>query len=383
MVDLKETTIVNAIAILTMWYLLHCRRKNRESIYTEDKLYDGMVIACLAGAAFEMVTFWVDGRDFIGGRFLNYLSNSLCYAGTVTIAFIWCMYVELHVYHNYKRMVRDAKFLAIPWFIEIAVIIINLFGTGLMFTVSEENVYHRNTGVIIGYITLMIYFAYSIYLVLHSRKHGINLDFFPVQYFVGPCILGNVVQFVFYGISTSWISVAIALIFVQMQIYAENIYMDELSGLFNRRYMNGVLAKREKSNLDSMYGIMLDINSFKSINDNFGHDVGDKAICCMADALSKSLPDGGMAIRYAGDEFIVLLPDVEEVNVKSTMEEINNNLDRFNKSGAEKFNLRASMGYARFEFSDTAESFLSKMDTKMYEGKRRYYEEHPELSRRK
>ena len=74
-----------------------------------------------------------------------------------------------------------------------------------------------------------------------------------------------------------------------------------------------------------------------------------------------------MAIRYAGDEFIVLLSGVEEESVLATMKEIHNNLSRFNESGIEPFTLSVSMGYAEFGSEDDAEVFL------MHEEKRKYH----------
>lgn len=72
------------------------------------------------------------------------------------------------------------------------------------------------------------------------------------------------------GITTSWVLVAVALTFVQMQSYAKNLYMDELSGLYNRRYLNLVFAEIENTNRRPLHGIMMDINDFKCINDNWG-----------------------------------------------------------------------------------------------------------------
>lgn len=71
------------------------------------------------------------------------------------------------------------------------------------------------------------------------------------------------------------------------------------------------------------------INDFKYINDNFGHSMGDKANSTVGNILCRSIPDAGMAIRYAGDEFIVLLPGVDAECVSATMEEIAENLSRF------------------------------------------------------
>ena len=50
--------------------------------------------------------------------------------------------------------------------------------------------------------------------------------------------------------------------------------MDELSGLYNRRYLNAVLSERKFTKCKSLYGIMMDVNAFKYINDNFGHSMG-------------------------------------------------------------------------------------------------------------
>ena len=370
---LEEILMANGLTVLMMWFLLLCRRKNRESLHVGDKIYDGMAIVNLLGALSETIAFLVDGKQFIGSRQINYVSNSICFIGTVSIGLLWCLYVELRIYRNYKRIFKKAKPVMFPWVVEVIMVLCNLFGTGIMFKISEGNIYQRAAGAIVGYISLIIYFAYSIYLVHQSKKQGINLNFFPVIYFVGPCFAGVLIQFLFYGITSSWVLVAVALIFVQMQSYAENLYMDELSGLYNRRYLNAVLTERKITIGKSLHGIMMDVNDFKYINDNFGHSMGDKAICTLGNILLRSIPDGGMAIRYAGDEFIVLLSGVDTGSVLATMDEINHNLSQFNESKIEPFTLSVSMGYAEFGAGDDTEAFLMHMDEKMYEEKRKYH----------
>ena len=365
--------MANGLTVLMMWFLLLCRRKNRESLHVGDKIYDGMAIVNLLGALSETIAFLVDGKQFIGSRQINYVSNSICFIGTVSIGLLWCLYVELRIYRNYKRIFKKARFVMFPWVVEVIMVLCNLLGTGIMFKISEGNIYQRAAGTIVGYISLIIYFAYSIYLVHQSKKQGMNLNFFPVIYFVGPCFAGVLIQFLFYGITSSWVLVAVALIFVQMQSYAENLYMDELSGLYNRRYLNAVLTERKITIGKSLYGIMMDVNDFKYINDNFGHSMGDKAICTLGNILLRSIPDGGIAIRYAGDEFIVLLSGVDTERVLATMDEINHNLSQFNESKIEPFTLSVSMGYAEFGAGDDTEAFLMHMDEKMYEEKRKYH----------
>lgn len=373
MINIEEILVANGITILMMSFLLICRRKNREILHMEDKIYDGMAIVNLLGALAETVSFMLDGKDLTGGRVVNYISNSLCFVGTVSIGLLWCIYVQLRIYRNYKRIFHKVGVIMIPWIVEVIAVLYNLFGTEFIFKISANNEYQRCEGAILGYISLMIYFAYSIYSVYHSKKQGVNLNFFPILFFVGPCVVGVLIQFFCYGITTSWVLVAVALTFVQMQSYAENLYMDELSGLFNRRYFNAVLAERENTNRRPLHGIMMDINNFKHINDNCGHNIGDRAICVMGNILFKSIPDTGMAIRYAGDEFIVLLSDVDKEHVFSTMNEINSNLAKFNKCKEEAFTLSVAMGCTEFGEGDNAETFLMRMDEKMYEEKRKFH----------
>ena len=65
--------------------------------------------------------------------------------------------------------------------------------------------------------------------------------------------------------------------------------MDETSGLFNRKYMNFYLEKAHKTNPRQLYGIMMDVNDFKKINDRYGHSMGDRAIREIGKILSASL----------------------------------------------------------------------------------------------
>lgn len=376
---IEEILMANGLTVLMMCYLLSCRRKNRESLHTEDKVYDGIAKVNILGAVAETIGFLVDGKSFIGCRQLNYISNSLCFIGTVSMGLLWCLYVNLRIYRNFKKISEKMAVLMIPWMIEVIMVLGNLIKPGIMFKVSADNVYQRTGGALAGYITLVIYLAYSLYMVYHSRKQGVNLSYFPVFYFVCICLAGVLIQLVFYGVTSSWLLTAVTLIFTQMQSYAENIYMDELSGLYNRRYLKAVLAKRKNTDANSLYGIMMDVNDFKYINDSFGHSMGDKVISTIGNILFKSIPDAGIAIRYAGDEFIVLLTHANKAFVMATINEINKNISRFNDSKAEPFELSVSMGYAEFGKDDNAEEFLRNMDDKMYEEKRRYHGAAPSI----
>ena len=90
---------------------------------------------------------------------------------------------------------------------------------------------------------------------------------------------------------------------------------DPLTNLYNRRYGLKRLKEEYSRSLrnDIPLGIaMIDIDHFKKVNDTYGHLVGDKVLCEMTDAMHNTLREGDIAIRYGGEEFLVLLPGAAE-----------------------------------------------------------------------
>ena len=114
LIDLKEIIVANGITVLMIWFLLSCRRRNRESAHTQDHIYDAMCLVNMAGAILETVSFLVDGQTFPGAIALNYLANGLCFLGTVTIGLLWGTYVNMRIFQNRSRTMRDGKLLIIP-----------------------------------------------------------------------------------------------------------------------------------------------------------------------------------------------------------------------------------------------------------------------------
>lgn len=99
------------------------------------------------------------------------------------------------------------------------------------------------------------------------------------------------------------------------QLYAEvmeKVRVDELTGLFNRRSFDEVMAS--ETSRYSRYGgifslIMLDLDSFKTINDNYGHLAGDEALRQIGEVLKNAIRTSDQAFRYGGEEFAILLPN--------------------------------------------------------------------------
>lgn len=89
-------------------------------------------------------------------------------------------------------------------------------------------------------------------------------------------------------------------------------FMDTLTGLYNRRFMDvelALLQSRAGRYSHDFSVLVLDIDGLKRVNDTYGHDVGDLALRAFADVLRASLRGSDVAIRTGGDEFVAILPE--------------------------------------------------------------------------
>ncbi|MBS3732368.1 MAG: GGDEF domain-containing protein, partial [Desulfobacterales bacterium] len=98
------------------------------------------------------------------------------------------------------------------------------------------------------------------------------------------------------------------------------IFEDEVTGLNNRRYLLHYFKNRvnwaalERNPLCLM---MIDVDYFKRINDQYGHDVGDQAMVHAAEIIKNALPRNAIPVRYAGDNFLIVLPKGQKPDARA------------------------------------------------------------------
>ena len=291
--NIPEILVANGTGavLVSFLLLLQVRGESKNSVGTE--LFCRMLVVTLLAQATETISFLLDGVPGAASRFWLYLTNTVCTGATVCVGYAWCLYVDFRVYRSTGRLRRRHLLLGAPLLALLVLLVANLFGTGWIFTISADNVYRRCPLNILLYLLLFGYYAESVWQVHKARRDGVTVEFFPVYYFVVTCAVGTVLQGVFYGMAFGWLSVAIAFVFVDSQTRSLRGYTDELSGLFGRKYMNYCLDRIHATQEKDVYGIMMDVNCFKEINDTYGHAEGDRAIQEIGHILS-----GALAAKY-------------------------------------------------------------------------------------
>lgn len=151
--------------------------------------------------------------------------------------------------------------------------------------------------------------------------------------------------------------------------------IDDLTGLYNRRGFMELGTQFLKLSRRSGKGavvLFLDLDGFKAINDEHGHHVGDRALAHVADVVRGAFRRSDLVARVGGDEFAVLAPAVSGEPAEMLAGRVRQCLAEFNAMDREPYELKASLGVARFDSGGPVglESLLAAADANMYEEKR-------------
>ena len=148
---------------------------------------------------------------------------------------------------------------------------------------------------------------------------------------------------------------------------------DSLSKLYNRRYFSKIsenifaFSKRESNPLSL---IMIDIDNFKKINDNFGHNTGDKVIIDISQKLLNTQRKSDIICRFGGEEFVVLLPNTKLEDAKNIAEKIRfileNNTLNINEVLDIKYTISSGVSNVDFSKDENIEAVLKRADEALY-----------------
>jgi diguanylate cyclase (GGDEF)-like protein len=156
------------------------------------------------------------------------------------------------------------------------------------------------------------------------------------------------------------------------------IFEDELTGIYNRRFLFQYLQTKvqwETLNKYPLSLIMIDLDEFKQINDNYGHQIGDQALIWVAGLLKEISGENGMAIRYAGDEFMILFLQMDK---QASLEK---GAQLLNRIHSERFQPKPLDDLLRITFSigiasapedaKDGKTLIRQADTALYSAKKR------------
>lgn len=245
----------------------------------------------------EVVTLKVDGlpKKF---RWINIVSNYLGFGLTPSVCI--CLVYVL----DKKTKLRWEFKLAILCEVVYLLILALSIPSGLVFSVSQENIYSRGPYFFIyifAYFISILYLSLSTIFVSKQFQNRSKTLVYPLIIFLGA---ETIIQILGPDLNVSWLCVTLlsALYF----IYCSEMWnqLDGLTGLLNQ---NSFLNRSEEMHYTNGMLIVFDVDDFKHVNDVFGHVKGDSCLSIIAACIKKAHAKYGYCYRIGGDEFCVLL----------------------------------------------------------------------------
>ena len=153
----------------------------------------------------------------------------------------------------------------------------------------------------------------------------------------------------------------------RLTIYHDELYIDALTGAYNRRYYEDkIKASVQKGGI-----AMIDLDDFKLYNDTCGHDAGDAVLKTIVLMIRSCIRDADSLIRYGGDEFLLLMPDISREEFEEFLQRIKQKIHESEVPGYTQLNLSVSTGGVLMDGAETVEDAAIRADKLMYRAKNR------------
>ena len=234
--------------------------------------------------------------------------------------------------------------------------------TGIIFSVNSVNSYSRG---VLFFIPFTITILYMLFLIIHSQHNYLRSQFSErILLFVIIFILAfaMILEIIFGFHFFVWTSTSISLPLYYLLLNINHAILDPLTGAFNRlKYTKDIDEMRSTQNC---VAALIDINNFKNVNDQYGHEVGDQFLIQLVKIVNSHIASNGSIYRIGGDEFVVIAKKqnyIDKLNqclIAAKEDALNNKID-------------FSYGIDAYHPQMDMDTFLANIDQLMYENKRK------------
>ena len=355
------------LAILLLIYLT-IRLQNKYLL--DQKLFQVLLCTTTTILFLDSYMWLIDGTTDPYLRIVYLIVTALYYTLNPFICFLWCLYTDNYINRNTARIKKTALLISAPAFINMILSVASMF-TNVLFYIDDKGVYHRGT--LFGYMALtsLFYLMYAMIYAIVNHKKLLAKEYVVLLAFPIPPLIGGVLQSLFYGVSLIWACVTISLLLIFINFQNAQLGKDHLTGLYNRRALDSFLQSKVQGNTRKLVaGVMIDLNSFKEINDTYGHECGDRVLQYTAEILQKTFRKNDFVARFGGDEFVVIMEINSKDDLSKVIDRLHENTDQFNSRDMLPYKIDLSVGYdyASPEQRMSGE-FLKHIDSLMYQDK--------------
>ncbi|MDR0487532.1 MAG: GGDEF domain-containing protein [Treponema sp.] len=336
----------------------------------QHRIFSSLLVFSLAAITSDTLFLLFGG---IPGRFANTLLYLFC-ASRYLFQSLSCYYVMVFIdYMAFKRKYHSRKILKVTYTILIVYASILLFD--YIFRIDFFNIFYGKgrfyLQLPVNYSPLLFTFG-ELFLCRRLFKRSQVITSLTLLIFF---VFGLTFDFLFDTARLIWPCVTAALLYAYFFIVQSYMSIDPLTEVGNRLSFNEFTDKLSRFPTGESWAIvMIDMDRLKEINDTLGHQEGDNALGYMAEIIKSCISRDDFAIRYGGDEFVLVTKvekETAESSITKLIDEIHTVIDIFNEREVCPFKIEISYGYGVYtaDGRQPMEEFLRHIDGLMYENK--------------
>ncbi len=286
------------------------------------------------------------------------------------VSFSWLRFSECIQNRFFTK--KQIAYLSIPMLVLFLCVLSNPI-THILFRVDGDH-YHRTFGPMLQFLFSYWYIAIAVFLSLKHAKQANTLQerrrSITVASFVIIPTIAALLQLLVFDMPIIFVGVIIALINVYIALQDQLVLTDALTGLHNRTLLDQKIEHtyEDLDANDELWILMIDANSFKAINDTYGHLEGDHALIYIADVLKEVCQKKeDYVCRYGGDEFVIVHPTKKGKGCQPLMDEIREKMKQHTA-----YPLSVSIGSALYQKKHKNwQEVLKEADQKLYQEKKK------------
>ena len=374
--DAISFTMINAACLIALIILLHAQRKMR------DKSMPALLLVALLYAAMALTVL-----DLAGGLVrlnvpqdlgipmpygLNAADSVLVYMFITGCCYLAFLYAEAEMGRAWLGSRKKLALSAVPLAVFWLVLFVPRDGQ-LFYYLNNEGMLVRSSPLLLtgSFLYLFALTGHCSWAIGHKNEETPKEKLRALLMFSMGTLAGTLLQLWLPGRGLLCTGLTLSLIEVYVVIQQNKITVDALTGISNRavllRYLESELPYYRRHPNKSLYFLMMDLDRFKHINDEYGHLEGDAALVLLARTLKKVCANYNCVLaRYGGDEFCIAC-GCDIVGVRTLIASIKRELIAANEASGKPYQIEISIGCAKLKPEiATVHDLIDKADQEMY-----------------
>lgn len=327
-----------------------------------------MIYAVAASLIVEPLSWILDDRRFTGAFILNHVFNFLLFLLAPVLAGLFMSYLDYRIYRNPSR-IYEKRFYQQMTLISFMILLVNLW-IPIYYSIDPVTNHYDGSGPIkwFHYVMVLGFYGYMLYFLYQVKdKLSKNEILMFMLLFILP-VIGMIISIFEPTFHMGWSSLVIGLLGIYVFLETTPSEEDVLTKVYNRKSFESYVEYLEDSKIP--YGLLiLDLDGFKNINDQYGHQKGDDVLTQFSGLLRQVFLKDGFVARLGGDEFAVILMD-DEPEVPFHMKELKRKLSELEDPVMRGVSF--SYGYESKTALKSIREMYRKADQNMYQYKDLY-----------